>query len=202
MHSAPHRTNSDFQLRHFIAGSCHTPDGAWSLLYEQMIDIQIKLEATKARLIRRQIRREELQEALNNPSLSKKERMALEADLIEFNSGEGLLELALKGAEQELASIKDMMKELEPMRQFAHLPILEASEAAQRLEWLGEFKTRCENYLVSMGTIPHDQIETMRKHPDFQAEIVPFVQNLSLQLEQSGHRIELLQNSKTLLLKD
>ena len=201
MHSAPHRNNSDFQLRHFVAGSCHTPDGAWNLLYEQMLDIKIKLETTKARMIRREIKRDMLKER-SQQNLNKYERMELEAELIEFNSSEGLLELALQGAEQELASIQSMMAELEPMRQFAHLPFLEATEAAQRLEWLGEFKHRCENYLVSMGTIPHDQLEAMRKHPDFEQEIVPHVQQLSLKLEKSGSRIELLHNSNTLLLKE
>lgn len=201
MHSAPHRNNSDFQLRHFVAGSCHTSDGAWNLLYEQMLDIKIKLETTKAKLIRREIKRDMLKER-SQQNLNKYERMELEAELIEFNSSEGLLELALQGAEQELASIQSMMAELEPMRQFAHLPFLEATEAAQRLEWLGEFKHRCENYLVSMGTIPHDQLEAMRKHPDFEQEIVPHVQQLSLKLEKSGSRIELLHNSNTLLLKE
>jgi hypothetical protein len=33
MNAKPHRTNSDFQLRYFLARSCHTPDGARALMY-------------------------------------------------------------------------------------------------------------------------------------------------------------------------
>jgi hypothetical protein len=53
------------------------------------------------------------------------EKLTAEADLIEFQSGEGLLELALAGAEKELETIQTLMDELEPQREFAHLPLLE-----------------------------------------------------------------------------
>lgn len=197
MHSAPHRNNSDFQLRYFIANNCHTADAAWCILYEQKLDIFIKLEATKARLVRRKAKKLEIEEKLQ--STNQVEQLMAQADLIEWQSGEGLLEMAVKGAEQELATIESLMAELEPQRKYGHLPVLEASQAAQREEWLLEFKRRTENYLLSIGTIPEDQLNAMRNHPDFEAEIVPHVKQVSYQISKSEDKMALLLNNRVLL---
>lgn len=182
MHSAPHRNRSDFQLRHFIAGSCHTPDAAWNILYEQKLDMQIKLASTRAQFIRREVKRRGLDQRAATIQ-TEDDRLLLEADLIEFQSGEGLIELAIAGAEKELATIDDLMAELEPLRKYAHLPLLEATEAAQREEWREEFKHRIENYAASSGCVPHDQLEAMRKHPDFDSHILPHLKGVMLRLE-------------------
>jgi hypothetical protein len=200
MHSAPHRNNSDFQLRYFIANNCSTPDMAWCLMYEQRLDIMIKLESTRARLLKREARRLEIEDALNNPNATQAAKLMAEADMIEWRSGEGLLELAIKGAEMEIATIEGIMAELDTQRKYAHLPVLEASEAAQREEWLGEFKKRCENYLLSTGSIPEDQLNAMRNHPDFENEIVPHVQQVVLRIESAQNKIAVLKGNSTLLL--
>jgi hypothetical protein len=197
MHSAPHRNNSDFQLRYFIANNCHTADIAWCVLYEQKLDIFTKLEATKARLVRRKAKKLEIDEKLK--SASEVDRLNAQADLIDWESGEGMLEMAIKGAEQELATIESIMAELEPQRKYGHLPVLEASQAAQREEWLLEFKRRTENYLLSIGTIPEDQLNAMRNHPDFEAEIVPHVKQVSYQINKSDDKMALLTNNRVLL---
>jgi hypothetical protein len=197
MHSAPHRNNSDFQLRYFIANNCHTADIAWCVLYEQKLDISTKLEATKAKLIRRNAKKLEINERLK--SASEVDRLNAQADLIDWESGEGMLEMAIKGAEQELATIESLMAELEPQRKYGHLPVLEASQAAQREEWLLEFKRRTENYLLSIGTIPEDQLNAMRNHPDFEAEIVPHVKQVSYQISKSDDKLALLTNNRVLL---
>ena len=197
MHSAPHRNNSDFQLRYFITNNCHTADVAWCVMYEQRLDIYTKLEATKARLVRRQVKKLEIDEKLK--SSNEIDRLNAQADLIEWQSGEGMLEMAIKGAEQELATIESIMAELEPQRKYGHLPVLEASQAAQREEWLLEFKRRTENYLLSIGTIPEDQLNAMRNHPDFEAEIVPHVKQVSYQINKSDDKLALLTNNRVLL---
>lgn len=200
MHSSPHRNNSDFQLRYFIANSCHTADGAWCLLYEQLLDIQLKLESTKAKKIRREAKRIEIDFKLKSENFV--ERMMAEADLIEWQSGEGLLEMAIKGAESEIATIKQLMTELEPQRKYAHLPVIEASQAAQQEEWLGEFKRRCENYLVSIGTIPEDQLNAMRSHPDFGTKIVPHVEYITTKIESTSKKLSLLKSNTLLGMND
>jgi len=182
MHSAPHRNNSDFQLRHFIAGSCHTADAAWNLLYEQKLDIKLKLANTKSQMLKRQAYKIDL-EKRKNSVLTEQDHLRYEADMIEFEASEGLLELALEGVTKELQTIETLMAELEPFRKYKNLPLLEATEAAQQDEWREEFKHRAENYLVSQGTIPHDQLEAMRKHPDFIEEILPAIKKTMVALE-------------------
>jgi hypothetical protein len=199
MHSAPHRNNSDFQLRHFIAGSCYTADGAWALLYNQKLDIEMKLSHTRANLVRRKAKKMELDKR-SAETTDDIEKIKLEADWMEYNSNEGLLELAIAGAEKELRTIMSLMAELEPQREFAHLPLLEATEAAQRKEWLGEFRGRIENYLMTQGSLPQDQLEAMRKHPDFEEQIVPHIKKTMIALETAPNRVDLLTNTPNLLL--
>jgi hypothetical protein len=198
MHAAPHRNNSDFQLRYFIAGSCHTADGAWAVLYNQKLDIEIKLATTKAQIIKREVRRLELSKRAPKNDLEAK---LIEAEWIEFNSTDGLLELAVEGAEKELETIKSLMDEYSPHRKYGHLPILEATEAAQREEWLLEFKKRVENYLLTQGTIPHDQIEAMRQHPDFEVEIVPHIKNMMISISQAKYSVEAITGSQNSVLR-
>lgn len=197
MHSAPHRSNSDFQLRHFVANSCHTADAAWCIMYEQRLDMRQKIVVTKAQIIRRQAERIKIDQKLNSDDPY--ERMLGEADLFEWENLQGGLELALKGAESELATIEEIMAELEPKRKYGHLPVLEAASLSQRDEWLEEFKHRCENYLISIGTIPEDQLAAMRKHPDFKEQIVPYVQQLAHRITEGQDKLQILTN-KVLLL--
>jgi len=166
-------------------------------MYEQRLDIYTKLEATKARLVRRKARKLEIDERLKSDN--EVDRLMAEADLIEWKSAEGMLEMAIKGAEQELATIESVMAELEPHRKYGHLPVLDASQAAQREEWLLEFKRRTENYLLSIGTIPEDQLNAMRNHPDFEAEIVPHVQQIAHRITDSKDKMSLLTNNRKLL---
>lgn len=197
MHSSPHRNNSDFQLRYFMANNCHTADIAWCVMYEQRLDIQLKLDSTKAKLIRRKARKVEIDAKLKSDS--EVERLNAQADLIEWESGEGLFEMAIKGAEMELATIDQIMEELNPQRKYAHLSVLEASQAAQQEEWCLEFKRRIENYLLSMGSIPEDQLNAMRNHPEFETKLVPHVQNILHKLETTQNKLSLLKNNTPLL---
>jgi hypothetical protein len=202
MHSAPHRNNSDFQLRYFMANNCHTADTAWCLMYEQRLDIMLKLESTRARMLRREAKKAEIEDILNDASASRSAKLNAKADLMEWQSGEGLLELAIAGAEQEIATIEQIMAELEPQRKYGHLPLLEASQAAQREEWCLEFKRRCENYLISIGTIPEDQLNAMRNHPDFEEEIIPHVRQISQRIQDAQDKLAILSGNKPLLIGD
>jgi hypothetical protein len=197
MHSSPHRNNSDFQLRYFMANNCHTADIAWCLMYEQKLDIEIKLAATQANTLRRKAKGIEIEEGLKSPDPVK--QLSAQADLIEWQSGEGLLELAILGAEQEIATIESIMAELEPQRKYAHLSILDAAQAAQREEWRLEFQHRIENYLLTRGTIPEDQLQAMRSHPDFESSIVPFISNVLDKISTGKDKMNLLTNNRMLI---
>jgi hypothetical protein len=197
MHSSPHRNNSDFQLRYFMANNCHTADIAWCIMYEQKLDIHIKLESTKAKLLRRRAKFIEIERDLESTDPVK--QLNAEADLIEWQSGEGMLEMAILGAEQELATITSIMTELEPQRKYADLPILEAAQAAQREEWLLEFQRRTENYLLSVGTIPEDHLNAMRSHPDFESSLVPFITEVIHKIGVNKDKMTLLTNNRMLI---
>ena len=203
MNSKPHRNNCDFQLKHFMAGSCHTPDGAWALLYDQKIDIGVKIEHTKAQGLRRQAKMMAAQAVLDNPDSTEVQRLNAEADMLECNSVIEGWSKNLEAAENEYAYICKLMDELEPLRKYKHLPLLEANEAMQRDEWLGELKTRAENFLLTAGTIPHDHLNTMRCHPDFEAEIVPHIEAVTMKvLDSGGDKSKVLTNMKPLFLED
>ena len=197
MHSSPHRHNSDFQLRYFIANSCHTADIAWCVMYEQKLSIQISLVHTKAKLLRRKAARIEIEQKLE--STDPVTQLNAQADLFEWEGNEGMLEIAILGAEQELATITSIMAELEPQRKYADLPILEAAQAAQREEWLLEFKRRTENYLLTTGTIPEDHLNAMRNHPDFESNLVPYITEVLHKISVDKDKMSLLTNSRMLI---
>lgn len=203
MNSKPHRNNCDFQLKHFMAGSCHTPDGAWALLHDQMIDIGVKIEHSKAQGLRRQAKILTAEAILADEASTPVQRLNAEADLLEANSVHEGWSLNHKAAEDEYAYICKLMAELEPLRKYRDLPFLEANEAMQREEWLGELQTRAENFLLTAGTIPHDHLNTMRCHPDFESKIIPHIQEITNKvLNSGGNRIDVLTNMKPLFLED
>ncbi|NDB81963.1 MAG: hypothetical protein EB127_04375 [Alphaproteobacteria bacterium] len=167
------------------------------MMYEQKLDIQLKLDSTKAKMLRRKAKLIEIEQGLESTDPVKK--LNAQADLIEWQSTEGMLEMAVLGAEQELATINSIMAELEPQRKYADLPILEAAQAAQREEWLLEFKRRTENYLLSMGTIPEDHLNAMRNHPDFESQLVPYITNVMNKIGMTKDKTKLLTNNRMLI---
>lgn len=200
MNSKPHRTNSDFQLKYFLVGSCHTADAAWTLLYGQKIDIEGKIRFAKVAELRRDAKRLAALEILSFKSTTDSARMNAEADIHEVESEKIVADLNLKAAVDELEYINNLMAELEPHRKYAHLTLFEANEACQREEWLEELKTRAENFLVSQGAIPCDQLSTMRTHPDFETMLVPFIQETVLKIQTNEKGIGLLKQNKMLLI--
>jgi hypothetical protein len=200
MNSKPHRTNSDFQLKYFLAGSCHTIDGAWTLMYGQKIDIEGKVRYAKIAELRRNAKHAAAMEILKAPNTTEAARLNAEADIQEVENERITSEMNVKAAIDELACINKLMSELEPHRKFGHLSLLEANEACQREEWLEELKTRAENFLVCQGAIPHDQLSTMRSHPDFETILVPHIKETVLRIQTNKDGVGMLKQNKMLLL--
>lgn len=186
MNSKPHRQNSSFQLRYFLAGDCKTPDGAWSLMYGQKIDMESKLRYAESQRLRRESKIALAQEIIDDPKSTKGQILGAQADIAEQEAEIPVWEMNLKAAKMEFDDIERLMAELEPLRKYGHLDILEATEAAQRDEWLEELKCRAENFLVTQGTIPHDHLNTMRCHPDFRTHLVPHISNLMVSISKSN----------------
>lgn len=163
-------------------------------MYGQMIDREAVIKSCEAQKLRRDAKILEAQQVIDDPGLPLADKMRAQADIIEADAHYYTWSTNLEAAKMELATIKQIMDELEPHRKYGHLPLLEANEAAQREEWLGEFKNRVENFLFSTGTIPEDQLRAMRNHPDFQTEILPHITAVARQLQGAKNSIELLTN--------
>lgn len=182
MNSKPHRTNSTFQLIHFLVGDCQTADGAWNLMYGQKIDLEVKIQHSEVQRLRRESKIAAAQEIISNPESTMSQKLDAQADILETNSGLHVWELNLEAAKMELADIETIMAELEPHRKYGHLPLLEATEAAQQEEWLLTLKTRAENHMIATGGIPPDELRFMRNHPQFEEELIPHIQQLTQNL--------------------
>jgi hypothetical protein len=171
------RNNSNFQIAYFIAGSCHTPDGAYSIL----CDLKEKQEMALSQVESSRLR--DRAKVLSATRLLSSEdeviRLEAQADISEV---EGFAEVTARNvlaAQSELEFIKLCMEKLEPHRLYSHLSLPEAHEASQREEWKLELIARAENYLLTTGTIPADHFVTMRMHPDFGNDIMPVIEKIS-----------------------
>ena len=54
MHAKNNRVNKNFQILHFLAGSCHTPDGAYSLLKDLQEDREMALSQIESNELKKQ----------------------------------------------------------------------------------------------------------------------------------------------------
>jgi len=171
-----HRTNTNFQLTHFIAGACHTADAAYFTLYNQREDRLIALRSAEVDTLRTQARRLKIQAQLqsDDPII----RLEAEADLKELEHGTAMQETLIAAAQEELRFIEECMAKLQPLRKYAHLPDAEAAEAYQAEEWAHEMRFRAENFLVTQGSIPADHFASMRQHPAFSSFILPHIEQI------------------------
>ena len=171
--SKVHRTNSDFQIKHFLAGNRKTPDGAYVLLYSLKIQIEHNLAVAEAQRLEREANIEEQEYILRTAEHPWEKRKA-QAEIIKLKAAIPIWEANLQGAKNELATLQALMGELEPKRKYAHLSILEANEACQAEEWRLELQERAQNQMLSQALgIQWDDIETLRSHPDFQTKMLP-----------------------------
>ncbi len=173
-----HKSNTRFQTESFLAGSRATPDGIWAMMYNQQHAIAAKLISLKAKLLRKEAQQMRLVGKPSNPADAKEweaDNMVLESELYG-------LRLEVTACEDELAHIREIMDRVEPQCRYSALPLLERLEASQMEEWREELKRRVENFLICAGSIPPDEFDTMRKHPEFLTHIVPHIQKVAAAL--------------------
>lgn len=208
--TTPHRLNSDFQLRHFIAGAKHTPDAAWCALYNQLVDIDEKVGCIAAQINRREAKRQLAKAVLEtyspeDGSPMEAHHLEAQADLFELAASQRAFDLNCEAAKKEKETIEKLMAELEPYCKYGHLPILERGEAVQREEWALELSCRIENSMLSIGSISPDLLSAARQHPDFTGAILPTIArclNLDMTRADSAQRaLSAPQSSALLLLK-
>jgi hypothetical protein len=182
MISQNNRRNSDFQILYFLVGSCHTPDGAYSLLSDLKEDRQLALSQVKSEDLKKLATIKKNEAIINNPDSKDYEILLAKAELMDLDANKEITQKNIDAGYAELAFIQKCMDKLEPHRKYSHLPLPEAHQAMQQEEWKLELIERAENYLLTSGTIPHDQLSTMRQHPDFNEEITPAIENIRIKI--------------------
>jgi hypothetical protein len=168
------RQNHDFQIAYFLAGSCHTPDGAYALLGDQLDDRKLALKSADAAELRETATRMRIARKMASDDVA--DQIEAQADLAELDMYTELTAKNVAAAQAERDFLQKCMDKLEPLRKYAHLPLPEAHEAAQAEEWKLELIHRAENCLLTTGTISTDHFATMRMHPEFVTKIIPAIQ--------------------------
>lgn len=180
-----HRQNTNFQIANFLAGSCHTPDGAWSMLCDLREDRQRAVDHFKVQELRTEAEEFKAKWILANSSDPVDLKLA-EATLLEIENGRREGKIHYDAALEEIAFIDECIARLKPLRKYKSLPEQEAHEASQQEEWKLELIRRAENSLATVGFIPTDHFATMRLHPEFQDEILPKIQEMSKRFKAAG----------------
>jgi hypothetical protein len=184
MNTKNHKQNTNFQIAYFLVGSCHTPDGAYSLLCELKEERQAAVNNYAVTELRNKAK-----EIRNNKLFLGDEADVLEAqaELLEMGNNKKTSEILYQAALDELKFIDKCFDIIQPLRQYKDLPDSEAHEAAQLQEWKFELIHRAENAMLTTGGIPTDHFATMRMHPSFQTEILPRINEMkSLMLTKGG----------------
>ena len=170
--------NSNFQIKYFIAGKCHTADEAYRQLKQLLEDRDLVVKNSEAAQLRAQAKKARCNETINMEKSTEADILEAKADLAEMEVFAEQGKEALEQAKRECEYIRSLIDELQSYRKYAHLPDHEAFQLAQEEEWLEELKWRAENFLGSQGFIPHDHIAAMRMHPEWDKQIRPYVQHL------------------------
>ena len=179
-----HKQNTNFQIAYFLAGACHTPDGAYILLRELREERQAAVDNYKVQELK-----DKAKEIRANKLLQGDEAEKLEgqAELLELENNKKTGEVLYQAALDEITFIDKCLVAIEPLRVYKNLSDGEANEAAQWNEWKFELMRRAENLMLTTGGISPDQFTTMRMHPDFQTEILPRINEIKkLMLTEEG----------------
>jgi hypothetical protein len=180
MHYKTNRQNHDFQIAYFLAGACHTPDAAYSLLCDLRDDREDALKNVKAVELR--MKAKSIRAKRKIESEDEAERLEGEADLSEIEASLETGQKNIDAAQAELATILACIEKVQPLRKFSHLSDAEAHEAAQAEEWKLQLIHTAHNHLLMTGTVPADHFATMRMHPAFKSEIIPAISDMHRQI--------------------
>ncbi|MGB9729816.1 MAG: hypothetical protein ACPL1B_08115 [Thermoprotei archaeon] len=189
MISKNHKQNSNFQIVYFLIGSCHTPDAAYSLLCDLREERQMAIDNYKVQQLKNQAKRIRAERLLQSKDEAK--RLEGQAKLMELENNEKYGKVLYEAAVNELDFINKCIEKIQPLRKYKDLPDIEAHEAAQYEEWKLELIRRAENYLLTTGTIPPDQFDTMRMHPAFKKEILPKIKEMVEMLKTPDGQLKL-----------
>lgn len=188
-----HRKHSSFALRHFIAGSCYTPDAAYCLLYAQMEQIEMDIASGEAQLLEREADILEFSREDSDPAINLRNR----AKLIKLQGSLANFEKNFEGAKRELTELRELLEQLKPQCKYWNEDVLQMEQDMQRDEWAAELKGRAENMILgNMLGSGFDHIATMRQHPDFEEKILPHIKTIVQQAQQTRSDMSKFQLTK------
>ena len=153
------RTNHNFQIAYFIAGDCHTPDAAYIALVNQRQEKSLSIDSIESVKLKQQAERMRCQRRIDSDD--EVEQLEGRATLLELEILVRQYNTLLAAAHDELDFINQCIERIQPYRKYSHLSDAETAEACQHEEWLLELRRRAENYLLTAGTIPHDQFNAL-----------------------------------------
>jgi hypothetical protein len=185
MNSKNHKKNTNFQILHFLVGSCHTPDAAYSLLLDLREEREQTLKQYHTSRKKNKAKYLRLKNDFNCAS-TEWDKLEIEAEIEELFNSQNYADSMLPATEDELKFINECIEKVQPLRKYKDLPDIEANEASQQEEWREELIWRAQNYLCTDGRIPADHLATMRTHPDFRTHIAPAVSQLQTKIMAMG----------------
>jgi hypothetical protein len=175
-----HRQNHDFQIAYFIAGSCHTPDGAYAMLQglkENREEAINNYHVQELKIKAKKLRAEKLLKG------DEADKLEAQSKLLEIENNKKSGKILYDAAVDELNFINKCISIINPLRKYKDLSDSEAYELAQREEWKFELIRRAENSLLTTGAIPTDHYNTMRLHPDFKTDILSSINKITLMIQ-------------------
>ena len=199
MLSKYHHVNSDFQIMYFLVGSCHTADAAYFLLLDLKENREMAVEAYQVSLLKNKAKRLRLEERLSLFYQNEADYLEDLAALKELDYNEPRSQLLYQETLNELKFINNCIEKVNNKRKLKHLSNSEAAQEMQREEWKLELLKRAQNSLLTTGTIPTDQFDTMRMHPDFIEQIFPSIEKMRQQLSTKEGVNLLISQSNNLL---
>lgn len=184
MYSQFRKHNSNFNTLYFLVGSCHTADGAYYLIKQNLDIRKEELDANEVSKLRREAKKLKLTNELKT-GVSDDRAIEIEADLLELKNQENSYILYLESAQDEYEFLLSCLSTLDSIRRYKDKSDIEGHEASQREEWKLELINRAQNHLLMDGRIPADQFDAMRMHPDFATVIYPEIKKISEEIQLS-----------------
>lgn len=197
MISKNHRQNHNFQIAHFLVGSCHTYDAAYALLQDLREERVLAIENYEVSKNREEAKRIRAKRLMSSPDAADRLEGMANSQEIENNAKHG--EVLYQAALEELNFIDKCIEKIQPHRKYRHLSDADACQAMQQEEWRLELIHRAENYILTMGTVPADHFVTMRMHPEFVTSILPAINEMRQKMQLNGGADSLLVCNKKLL---
>lgn len=194
MLSKNNRLNSNFQIAYFLAGSCYTADGAYSLLCDLKEGREQALNAAHAGEFKIEAKIKKCNAIINDPNSKEWDVLEAKSELLEIEYNNEIQNKNIIAAEKEIEFINKCIEKLQPLRKYANLPEDEAHQAMQQEEWKLELINRAENYMLTTGSIPPDHFSTMRQHPEFKTYIAPQIAQMRTAMEQQTFGVLTLPN--------